>query len=70
MKGRLKLAKTILQNETGAAEIIAVIVLVAIVLILAIAFRSEIGDLLQNIWSSIRGRETELTSDFEFGTMD
>lgn len=52
-------------SERGAAEIIAVIVLAAIALIFAIAFRKEIGDLLAEIWEAVRGRQGELTADFE-----
>jgi FlaG/FlaF family flagellin (archaellin) len=65
MISRIKLLKAYLNNESGAAKIIAVIVLVAIAIILAIAFRTQIGDFLQNIWSSISGREDELTSEFD-----
>jgi len=65
MRNRLKLIKQYFLSESGAAEIIAVIVLVAIAIILAIAFREQIGELLSNIWSAINGRENEITADLE-----
>mgnify|MGYP000913338533 CR=1 len=65
MKERLKQMKQYIQSECGAAEIIAVIVLVAIAIILAIAFREQIGELLSNIWNAINGRESEITADLE-----
>lgn len=64
MKKLSNMVKTTLRKENGAAEIIAVIVLVAIALIFAIAFRNEIGDLLSSIWDAVRGREEDLTADF------
>lgn len=57
--------KDYFSRERGAAEIVAVIVLAAIALIFAIAFRKEIGGLLSDIWSAVRGRQGELTADFE-----
>ncbi len=67
MRTRAKTIADFIRSESGAAEIIAVIVLVAIAIILAIAFRAQVGDFLQNLWGSIRGREDELTSEFNFG---
>lgn len=57
--------RTFIKCEHGAAEIVAVIVLAAIALIFAIAFRNEIGGLLSDIWQAVRGRQGELTADFE-----
>lgn len=65
MKSRIEIMKLYFRRENGAAEIIAVIVLVAIVIILAIAFREQIGEFLSNIWSAISGRGSEITSDLE-----
>ncbi|MDR1158452.1 MAG: hypothetical protein LBK75_09175 [Oscillospiraceae bacterium] len=61
----LQKTKNFIHEERGGAEIIAVIILVAIVVLLAVAFRSQLGTLVKNIWSSISGKETELTSDFD-----
>jgi FlaG/FlaF family flagellin (archaellin) len=60
--GRLR---NYVNRNDGAAEIIAVIVLVAIAIVLGIAFREQIGELLSDIWNAIRGRERELISEFE-----
>lgn len=65
MRNRWKQLKAYVACESGAAEIIAVIVLVAVVLILAIAFREQLSGLLSDIWGAIRGRESEITADFE-----
>ena len=54
-----------IRQRDGAAEIIAVIILVAIAIILGIAFREQIGQLLTDIWNAIKGRERELINDFE-----
>lgn len=63
-KNRINI-KEIISQRDGAAEIIAVIVLVAIAIILGIAFREQIGELLSELWNAIKGRERELISDFE-----
>ncbi|MGI6039320.1 MAG: hypothetical protein GX257_08095 [Clostridiales bacterium] len=57
--------RRILSQREGSAEIIAVIVLVAIAIILGIAFRGQISEMLSNIWDAVRGRERELIADLE-----
>lgn len=52
-------------EEWGGAEILATIVLVAIVILLAVAFRSQLNSMVNNIWSAISGKTSEITSDFE-----
>lgn len=41
------------REERGGAEIIAAIILLAIVILLAVAFKEKIGKLLQDIWSNV-----------------
>ena len=40
-------------NENGGAEIIAMVVLIAIVVVLGVAFKDKIVDLIKNIWAGI-----------------
>jgi flagellin-like protein len=63
----LQRAKSAIREERGGAEIIAVIILVAIVVLLAVLFRTQIGTLVKNIWTSISGKEKIVTSDFPIG---
>ena len=65
MKKTSRRIRHILCRREGSAEIIAVIVLVAIAIILGIAFREQISEMLTNIWDAIRGREQELIADLE-----
>lgn len=65
MKKTCKRIRDFLRCKNGSAEIIACIVLVAIAIILGIAFREQLSDLLSNIWGAIRGRERELIADLE-----
>jgi len=41
------------REERGGAEIIAAIILLAIVIILAVAFKEKIGSLLESIWKNV-----------------
>jgi flagellin-like protein len=59
--------KNFIREERGGAEIIAVIILVAIVVLLAVAFRSQLGELVKNIWSAIKGQEKTITGEFDLG---
>jgi len=65
MKETCRKIRHILYRKEGSAEIIAVIVLVAIAIILGIAFREQISEMLSNIWGAIRGKERELIADLE-----
>ena len=60
-------ARKFLKDEKGGAEIIATIILVAVVVLLALFFREQIGALVTNIWSSISGKEGEITESFGGG---
>lgn len=54
-------------QEVGGAEILATIILIAIVVLLAVAFRQQLGKIVKDIWSSISGRTGDLTSEFPMG---
>lgn len=56
--------KEFLQEEKGGAEIVSVIVLVAIVILLAVFFRSQLGTLVNKIWGGISGKADALTKEF------
>ena len=64
LKGISSKLRNFFNEEKGAAEIIATIVLVAIVVLLALFFREQIGNLVSSIWSAISGKEGELTNSF------
>ena len=67
MEGISSKVRNFLTEEKGGAEIIATIVLVAIVVLLALFFREQIGNLVSSIWSAIAGKEDELTQSFSAG---
>lgn len=51
-------------EEKGGSEIIATIILVAVVVLLALFFRTQIGNLVSSIWRSITGKESQITASF------
>lgn len=53
-----------LKEERGGAEILAVIILVAIVVLLAVFFREQLGELVSEIWNSISGKTEKISADF------
>lgn len=55
-------------QEVGGAEILATIILIAIVVLLAVAFRKQLSVIVDNIWKTINGKAGELTTDFPSGT--
>lgn len=55
------------KSENGGAEIIAVVVLIAIVVVLGVAFKSQIADLIKNIWSGITGNTADLNASVDLG---
>lgn len=54
--------KAALKDERGEANIIAIILILAIVIALAIIFKSQITTLFNTIWSSIFGKVNEVTT--------
>ena len=59
--------KRLAHEEKGGAEIIATIILVAIVVLLALFFREQIGSLVSSIWGSITGQSEQITASFSAG---
>lgn len=52
LKAKTNVCKT-MKNESGEANIIAIILVLAIVIALAIIFRQQISALFNKIWSSL-----------------
>ena len=55
------------KSENGGAEIIAVVVLIAIVVVLGVAFKDKIADLIKNIWEGITGNTAGLNEGVDLG---
>lgn len=51
-------------QEVGGAEILATIILIAIVVLLAVAFRQQLSSIVTKIWGSISGKTDTLMQDF------
>lgn len=49
-------------RERGGSEIIATIVLIAIVVLLAVLFKDQIGNLVNNMWNDINTNSQGLTN--------
>lgn len=50
------------RKERGGSEIIATIVLIAIVVLLAVLFKDQIGTLVTNMWKDINTNSQGLTN--------
>lgn len=55
-------AKSLLTNERGEANIIAIILVLAIVIALAIIFKNQLSSLFNRIWSSLFGNVDNVLS--------
>lgn len=55
--------KNFFTEEKGGGEVVGAIVVIAIVVLLAVAFKDQLEDLMQKIWSGISGKESEIKSD-------
>lgn len=54
------LFKRVFKEQAGGAEIIATIVIIGIVLVLALAFRQQLTDMVKELWNSmVVDQETE-----------
>ena len=53
-----------IKDERGEVNIVATIILLGIAVLLAVAFRKQIGGLVTDIFNAIRGKEKELTKGF------
>ena len=54
-----------IKDERGEVNIVATIILLGIAVLLAVAFREQIGELVSDIFTKISGKGDELTKDFE-----
>ena len=53
-----------IKDERGEVNIVATIILLGIAVLLAVAFRKQIGVLVTEIFDAIRGKEKDLTKGF------
>jgi len=57
-------AKEVFRNETGEVNIVTIVVLIGIAVMLALAFREQIVDLLARLFRSIGNSADEAASGF------
>lgn len=57
--------KRVFKEQAGGAELIATIVIIGIVLILAFAFRTQLVELVKNLWNNLlkNGNQNTQQSD-------
>ena len=53
-----------IKDERGEVNIVATIILLGIAVLLAVAFRKQINNLVESVFDAIRGKEVDLTEDF------
>jgi flagellin-like protein len=53
-----------IKDERGEVNIVATIILLGIAVLLAVAFREQIGELVDKIFTKISGKGEKLTEDF------
>ena len=53
-----------IKDERGEVNIVATIILLGIAVLLAVAFREKIGELVDKIFTKISGKGEALTEDF------
>ena len=54
-----------IKDERGEVNIVATIILLGIAVLLAVAFRKQINNLVESVFNAIRGKEVDLTEDFK-----
>lgn len=56
--------KRMFKEQAGGAEVIATLVIIAVVLVLALAFRDNISDLVKSLWNNMLniGEESQAPS--------
>lgn len=58
--------RRVFKEQAGGAEVIATIVIVAVVLVLALAFRKNLSALVKNLWDNLmnlgKGQEPSIPS--------
>ncbi len=57
-------ARAVLTNERGEANLIAIILVLAIVIALAIIFRGAIKDLFDSIWGTFEGDVNQAVNNY------
>lgn len=45
--------KRVFKEQAGGAEVIAILVIIAVVLVLALAFRDNISELVKSLWNNM-----------------
>lgn len=60
---RLRL-KEVFCDEKGEVNIVAMIILIVIAVMLALLFREQIGELVNKLFESIKGKEEDLSASF------
>lgn len=58
--------KDFMKEEKGGAEIVATIVLVAIVVLLAVAFKDQLAGLVSDVWAGVDANADKLSETFSF----
>lgn len=54
-----------IKDERGEVNIVATIILLGIAVLLAVAFRKQINGLVKSVFDAIRGKEKDLTENFQ-----
>lgn len=65
--GLKKNVRRFFTSERGASDIIAVVVLVAIVVVLGVAFRKKLVELVGNIWKGVDSNSGEFANQITIG---
>lgn len=50
--------KAFMQEEKGAVDIVAIVVMIGIAVLLAVTFKTQIGELLDTLFGTITGNAT------------
>lgn len=66
MMAQMKLRK-FFSDEKGEVNIVVIVVLIGIAVILALAFKSEITEVLQDLFGSIKGSTDSITETVDLG---
>lgn len=53
--------KRVFKEQAGGAEVIATLIIIAVVLVLALAFRDNISDLVKSLWNNMLNTGEEKT---------
>lgn len=50
------------EEEKGVSGIVATVILVLVAVLLAIAFKNQVGEFVKGLWDSIKGKKDTLTA--------